>query len=124
MAITKQAVVILASTSVPAGTTLASPVAGSAVDVRTYAGGEWGYKITNGSGAPSIAVSLQLQTSRTGTGTDWRDYGPPFSGSTAANGVVSGSVTMSRGVMYARAIAYGNTTSAVTVESDLQATVG
>lgn len=121
MAINKQPVPILASTNVPAGTTVAAPVVGAAVDVRAFAGGEWGYKITNGASAPTIPCTLVLQTSPDGA--DWYDYFT-VGGATGASGVVSGSVTMTRGVMYARVIAYGNTTNAVTAESTLQAVVG
>jgi len=121
MAINKQAVTILATTSVLAGTSSASPVVGAAVDVRAFAGGEWGYKITNGASAPTVPCTLVLQTSADDT--NWYDYFP-VGGASGASGVASGSVTMTRGVMYARAIAYGNTTNAVTVESTLQAVVG
>lgn len=121
MAINKQAVVILAPTNVPAGTTAAAPVVGTAVDVRSFAGGEWGYKITNGASAPTIPCTLVLQTSPDGA--NWYDFFP-VGGPTGAAGVNSGSVTMSRGVMYARVIAYGNTTNPVMVESTLQAVVG
>ena len=121
MAITKQPVTILASTNVPAGTSAAAPVAGAAVDVRAFAGGEWAYKITNGTSAPTVPCTMVLQTSHDGA--NWYDYFT-VGGSAAASGVSSGSVAMSAGVMYARAIAYGNTVSAVTVESHLQAKVG
>lgn len=121
MAITKQAVTILAATSVPAGTTVAAPVASASIDVRAFAGGEWGYKIFNGVSAPTVPCTVMLQTSHDGVG--WCDYFP-IGGPPGASGVTSGSVTMTRGVMYARAIAYGNTTNAVTVESTLQAVVG
>ena len=121
MAINKQAVPILAATIVPAGTSAASPVAGAAVDVRAFAGGEWGYKITNGASAPTVPCTLVLQTSPDGA--NWYDYFT-VGGATGAAGVASGSVTMTRGVMFARVIAYGNTINAVTVESTLQAVVG
>jgi len=121
MAITKQAVAILAATNVAAGTAAAAPVAGVAVDVRAFAGGEWAYKITNSASAPTVPCTLVLQTSHDGT--NWYDYFT-VGGSVAASGVTSGSVAMSVGVMYARALAYGNTVSAVTVESHLQARVG
>jgi len=121
MAINKQAVPILPSASVLAGTTAAAPVVGAPVDVRAFAGGEWGYKITNGASAPTVPCTLVLQTSPDGT--NWYDYFP-VGGATGAAGVVSGSVTMTRGVMFARVIAYGNTTNPVTVESTLQAVVG
>ena len=121
MAITKQPVAILAATSIPAGTTVAAPVAGAASDVRTFAGGEWAYKITNGASAPTVACTVILQTSHDGT--NWFDYYAVAS-NTVAGAVVSGSLPMTRGVMYARVIAYGNATNAVTVESALQAVVG
>lgn len=121
MAISKQAVTILSATMVAAGTSAASPVFGGAVDVRAFAGGEWGYKITNGSSAPTIPCTVVLQTSADGT--NWFDFWT-FGGNIVANGVSSSSVTMTRGVMYARMIAYGNTTNSVTVESVLQAVVG
>jgi len=121
MAITKQAVAILAPTNVPAGTAASTPIAGAAVDVRTFAGGEWAYKITNGASAPTVAATLVLQTSHDGA--KWYDYFT-IGGASGASGVSSGSVKMSEGVMYARAIAYGNATNAVTVESYLQARVG
>ena len=121
MAITKQAVTSLAPANVPPGTTQAVPVAGAPVDVRAFAGGEWGYKITNGSSAPTVAATMVLQTSHDGS--NWYDYFT-IGGAAGASGVSSCSVKMSDGVMYARAIAYGNTTNAVTVESYLQAKVG
>lgn len=120
MAISKQTVTVLAATSVPAGTTLASPVSGAS-DVRTFAGGEWTYKISNGTGAPNLPATLVLQISHDGT--NWYDYFT-ITGSAAANVVISGSVNLGRGVMYPRAIAYGNTTNSVTVESFIQAVVG
>lgn len=121
MAINKQAVSILAATSVLAGATAASPVTGAAVDVRAFAGGEWGYRITNGSSAPTVGCTIVLQVSPDGV--NWFDF-YNVSGNTAASGGGNGTVTMTRGVMYARMIAYGNTTNPVTVESSLQAVVG
>lgn len=121
MAITKQPVTILAPVSVPAGTTAAAPVTGAAIDVRAFAGGEWAYKITNAASAPTVPGTLVLQTSHDGA--NWYDYFM-VGGSAGASGVSSGSVAMGAGVMCARAIAYGNTTNAVTVESYLQAKVG
>lgn len=121
MAINKQAVAIIGPTNVPAGTSSATPVAGAAVDVRAFAGGEWGYKITNGSSAPTVGCTIVLQVSPDGA--NWFDF-YTASGNTASSGGGSGTVTMTRGVMWARLIAYGNVTNAVTVESSLQAVVG
>lgn len=121
MAITKAAVTVLASVPVPAGGTKASPNAagiGAAVDCRSNYGGQLTWKITNGSSAPGVALSITFQISADGA--NWVDY-HTVAGNTAANGVESNSLTLERGVMYARVIAYGNTTNAVTAEAGLQA---
>lgn len=119
MALTKSAVVVLASTSAAPGTSKASPGAtGSAIDCRAYHGGELTFKITNGASAPAAPCALTFQSSPNGT--DWYDY-QTMGGDTVANSITSASILLDRGVMYVRAIAYGNTTNAVTVEAGLQA---
>ena len=119
MALTKAAVTILASVAVAAGSTKASPgQTGTSVNCTAYHGGEIGWKATNGSSAPAAPVSITLQVSHDGTA--WYDY-YTITGDTAASGVTSGAVLLDRGVMYLRAIAYGNTTNPVTVELYLQA---
>ena len=118
MAITKSAVSILASQSLAAGSTKASPgITGSSVNCTAYYGGEVTWKITNGT-APGVAGAITIQASHDGT--NWYDY-YTGGGDTVASSVNSGSVLLDRGVMYVRAIAYGNTTNAVTVEVQLQA---
>jgi hypothetical protein len=120
MAITKSAVTVQASVSVAAGSTKASPgQVGSSIDCRTYYGGELTYKITNGASAPGVALSLTFQVSDDGA-TKWYDY-QTVAGDIVASSITSGSIVLDRGVMYARVIAYGNTTNAVTFESYLQA---
>jgi hypothetical protein len=107
-----------ASTSVAAGTTKASPVTGSTVDARTAYGGELTWRITNG-GALGAACTIMFQTSDDGT--DWYDYFAVSSSDLVSGTVTQGpSVTMGRGGMYLRAIAYGNTTNACTVEAGIQ----
>jgi hypothetical protein len=91
---------------------------GSAIDCRAYYGGELTWKITNGASAPGAALSLTFQASHDGT--NWYDY-YTVGGDTTASSINSGSIQLDRGVMYLRPIAYGNTTNAVTVESNLQA---
>lgn len=121
MALTKSAVTVLASVSVPAGGTKASPNAagiGVTVDTRAYYGGELTYKITNGGSAPGVALSLTFQVSHDGT--NWCDY-LTVAGDTTASSINSGAIQLDRGVMYARVIAYANTTNPVTVEAVLQA---
>lgn len=117
MPITKSAVVVLASTSVAAGTLKTAPVAGAAIDVRAYYGGELTYKITNGT-APAAPCAVTFQSSHNGV--DWFDY-QTMAGDTVVSSITTGSILLDRGVMYVRAIAYGNTTNAVTVEAHLQA---
>lgn len=122
MAIAKSAVTVLASQSVAAGSSKASPnVTGSSVDCRSYYGGELTWKITNGASAPGVAGAVTFQASHDGT--NWYDY-YTVGGDTTASSVNSGSVPLDRGVMYIRAIAYGNTTNAVTAEAQLQAVTG
>lgn len=123
MAITKLATVVLASASIAAGGTKTAPSAGgngTAVDCRTYYGGELTWKITN-STSPGAALSLTFQASHDGT--NWYDY-YTVAGDTVASSVNSGSIQLDRGVMYLRALAYGNTTVAVTAEANLQAITG
>lgn len=119
MAIAKTSVVLLASASVAAGTTKAAPVAGGAIDCNNYYGGELTYKITNGANAPTAPCAVTFQISHNGLG-DWYDY-QTAGGDTIANSVNSGSILLESGVMFVRAIAYGNTLNAVTVEAHLQA---
>jgi hypothetical protein len=121
MAITKTAVAVLASVSVPAGGIKASPNAagiGATIDCRSYYGGELTWKITNGASAPGVAMSMTFQVSPDGT--TWFDYYTVAS-DTVISSVNSNSVQLDRGVMYLRVIAYGNTTNAVTAEAGLQA---
>lgn len=121
MAISKNAVVVLAATSVPAGTLKLSPVAGPAIDCRAYYGGELTAIVTNGSSAPGAPCTLMFQSSHDGT--VWADY-QGVTGDTTASSVNSQSIMLDRGVMYVRPIAYGNITNAVTVRADLQAITG
>jgi hypothetical protein len=124
MAISKSAVTVLTSASIAAGGTKASPStggAGSAIDCRTYYGGELTWKITNGGSAPGVAMSMTFQASHDGT--NWYDY-YTAAGDTTASSINSGSIVLDRGVMYVRALAYGNTTNAVTAEAQLQAVTG
>lgn len=124
MPITKSAVTVLASASIAAGGTKASPVTagiGASVNCAAYYGGELTWKITNGASAPGVAANLTFQVSHDGT--NWCDY-YTVGGDTTASGVNSGSILLDRGVMHLRAIAYGNTTNAVTAEAYLQAVTG
>lgn len=124
MAISKAAISVLASVSVPAGGTKASPQAagiGAAIDCRVHYGGELTFKLTNGASAPTVAPALTFQASPDGAA--WFDY-YTVGGDVAANSIVSGSLQLDRGVMYVRAIVYGNATNAVTAEAGLQAVSG
>lgn len=123
MAIAKQAVTILAPTTVPAGRTVSNPVWGPWVNVQAFRRGEWGYRVANGAVAPSVGCTIVLQTSPTGADADASEF---FSimGDTTANGGVNRSVGLGPGVMFVRVGGYGNLANDVTISSTLQAEVG
>lgn len=109
-------------TSVPAGTTKAAPVASSVVDTRLGYGGEMTWRITNG-GALGMPCIIMFQLSRDQS--NWFDYQPVASQDLLNGTVTQGpSIKLNQGVMYLRAIAYGNTTSACTVEAGIQQVTG
>lgn len=116
MAVSKQYYELLPTgTNVPAGTTRVAPVTGPVVDMRTFLGGELVYRISNG-GALGAPCTIMLQVSPDGA--NWFDYDQASSGDLAAGTVVQGpSIPLGRGGMYVRAIAFGNTTNACTVEA-------
>jgi hypothetical protein len=120
MAITKLSTLVLASTSAAAGSTKAAPGAtGAWINTSILYGGELGYSITNGASAPGSPCILLFQTSPD-NGTTVFDY-QAIAGDTAISSVNTGNIWLDQGVMYVRAIAYGNTTNAVTVAANLQA---
>lgn len=123
MALSKASVAVLASTAGAAGSTKASPGAtGAWIDARAYYGGELGYSITNGGSAPGVAGTLLFQVSPD-NGTTVFDY-YAVAGDTTAGSVTTGAIVLDRGVMYVRAIGYGNTTNSVTFAANLQAVTG
>jgi hypothetical protein len=120
MAISKTSTLVLASTSAAAGSTKAAPgAAGAWINTSTLYGGELGYSITNGASAPGAPCILLFQTSPD-NGTTVFDY-QAIAGDATASSVNTGNIWLDQGVMYVRAIAYGNTTNAVTVAANLQA---
>jgi hypothetical protein len=123
MGIAKQNKVIIAAgtSSAPGATTKTAPsVTGTAIDCNTFYGGELNYRITNGT-APNPAVTLTFQVSPDNA--VWYDY-YTVGGDTTTGTTYSGSIALDRGVMWVRAIAYGNQTNPVTVEATLQAITG
>ena len=110
------------STSVPAATTRASPVVSSVLDVRTGYGGELIWRITNG-GALGAACNILFQNSPDGV--NWFDYYAVVSADLLSGTVTQGpSISLTKGGMYIRAIAFGNTSNACTVEAGLQNVTG
>jgi hypothetical protein len=119
MAFTKTAVAVLASTSVAAGGTKASPgTTGSSINCTTYYGGDLVWSITNGASAPGVALALTFQVSPDGN--IWYDY-YTVGGDLIASSVNSGTIPLDQSTMYLRVIAYNNTTNAVTAAVSLQA---
>ena len=110
------------ATNVPAGTTKASPVVGFSIDARAHYGGELVWRIVNG-GALGAPCMIMFQTSPDGS--DWYDYYAVSSSDLLAGTVTQGpSISLSRGGMYVRAIAYGNTTNSCTVQASIEAVTG
>lgn len=120
MAITKENKVLLASATSPAGasTKISPGRTGTGLDCTTYYGGELLYRITNGASAPTTSCMITFQVSSDGL--NWFDYYTIGSDITA-NSISSGALVLDRGVMWIRAVSYGNQTNPVTVE--VQATV-
>lgn len=114
---------IAAATSVPAGTTKASPVGGILqVNANSTYGGELVYRIVNG-GTLGAACTIMFQVSPDGA--NWFDFFPVSSFDLSNGTITQGpSVTLSRGPMFVRAIAYGNTTSACTIEAGVMMVTG
>lgn len=109
-----------AGTSVPAGTTKASPVVSSMIDVGTVYGGELTWRITN-SGALGAPCVITFQVSYNGS--DWYDLWPVQSDNLVSGTVSQGpTVPLPRSVMYVRAIAHNNTTSACIVQAGVMLT--
>jgi hypothetical protein len=123
MAATKAAAALFAAgTNVPAGTTKAAPVIGNTIDCRAGYGGLIDWRITNG-GALGVVCTIMFQTSLDGS--NWFDYQPVSSGDLLSATVTQGpSIFLTRAAMYVRPIAYGNTTSACTVEAVLEQVTG
>lgn len=125
MAISKAAVagITYAAGNCAAGTTKASPgVSSTWKDLTGKDGVDLSYRITNSSSAPGTAPTLIVQASPD-NGTTVYDYAT-VGGDTAASSDNSGTIWIDRAVMYARVIAYGNTTNAVGIGADFTTVTG
>lgn len=111
-----------ASTPVPAGTLASAPVVSGMIDVSQIYGGEITWRITN-SGALAAPCVIMFQISHNGS--DWYDYQPVLSKDLLSGTVSQGpSIPLARWAMFIRAIAYGNTTSACSVQAGVQMGLG
>lgn len=125
MTITKAKVagIAYAAGNCAAGTTKASPGVNSGwIDLTGKDGVDLGYRIVNGSSAPGTAPTLVIQESPD-NGTTVYDYAA-VGGDTTASSDNSGTIWIDRAVMYARVIAYGNTTNAVGIGADFSTVAG
>lgn len=124
MAITKQKITALASTSCAAGSSKATAIANTSgantgsIDMTGKYGGDLSYSLTNGSSAPGVAPTLTIQHSADNA--TWYDYAT-VGGDTTASSVNSGTIWLDQGLMYVRGLVYGNTTNAVTAQIDIAA---
>lgn len=124
-ATTKTYTALLASTSLAAGSTKAAPGQTSSTANLTSGVGGAGNNaratitcsLTNGSSAPGSPAQLVVQIS--GDGATWRDYAI-VAGDVVASSAYTWAFPLPREAMYARGIAYGNTTNAVTVSFEIQ----
>lgn len=123
MAATKaQSTLFAANTNVPAGTTRSAPVIGNTVDASTSYGGQLDFRITN-SGALGAACTITFQTSSDGS--NWFDYWSVSSSDLSSGTKTEGpSIPLGKGAIKVRPIAYGNTTSACTVEAYVDLVTG
>lgn len=124
-AVTKTSVSILAAVSVPAGGTKASPNSlgiGAWIDVTAFNGGLLGGRIRNTGGTVTAAGQMVWQWTPEASGTPTKIYDLWGFGGDLPNGSdVSTSIRLDKEVIRVRVICYGNTSSAVTFESDLAA---
>lgn len=75
-------------------------------------------KLTNGATGPTVPASVGVEVSPNGT--DWYSCGDTITGSTEADGVVSGIVELpAQGFRHVRVTAGGNTDENVTVDAHL-----
>jgi hypothetical protein len=125
MALTKTRQVIAASTSVAAGSSKGSPgVTSSTINTSTFYGGDIHWTITNGASAPGAGLQITFQVSATADGSSgWVDY-YTVGGDNVAFSSFSNTIPFGMNVQYLRAIAYGNTTNAVTFSADISAVTG
>lgn len=109
---------IAANTTVGAGTARTTPAGGAlVVDTRTFLSGLLLARITNG-GSLGVACTVEFQVSPDGV--NWFTHSLVSSSNLLVATVTEGCISYEQGNMYVRAIAYGNTTSACTVEAWLQ----
>lgn len=122
---TTEVVLITPGTSVAAGTTKASPVGGTVFDVSAYYGGDLQWRVKNSSSAPGAAgkITFQVTTKASPGSGDWYDF-YEVQGDAVASSDTSGVIWLDKGIYKVRAIAWGNTTNAVTVDAILSAVTG
>jgi hypothetical protein len=109
------------ATTVPTNTLESAPVISPTIDVSTSYGGELTYRIVN-SGALGSPGILMFQASQNGS--DWYDYQPVASKDNFSGTVTSGTISLVRPAMLLRAVAFGNTTNAVTVQAGVMLLTG
>jgi hypothetical protein len=110
-----------AGTNVPAGTTRASPVIGNVIDLSIGYGGVAHAKITNGASPPTAGGTIEIQASPDNV--LWTFYDQMLGDSAAGSGGTA-SIPVDKGVKYLRAIAFGNTVNAVTVDGQFTHVTG
>lgn len=125
MSATKVASLLFAaSTNVPAGTLRTAPVIGNVINMTTAYGGMAYGRITNGASAPGVGCTIEFQASPDNVLWTFMDQIIGDVQTSANGGGGTGTVPVGVGVGYLRAIAYGNTTTAVTVDGQVDVVTG
>ena len=119
MAITKTVAAIWQAVSQAAGATTTS----AAVDLRLAYAAAVSIKVTNGATGPTVAATVQIQTSEDNS--EWYNFGGALQTS-LGNGIVSqwGGIELPAATNYMRLVGTANTGQAVQLDADISYIVG
>ena len=124
MAATKSGSAVISAQTSSAGSTYASPSSGcqsSSQTMTTYYGATVTGQVTNGSSAPGVGTTAQIDISYDGS--TWRQYTSWQAGVTASTSYQFAAV-LDPAVMNWRITFFGNTTNSTTVSAEVEYLTG